>query len=482
MPELPDPEILRGYLAGIIGRTHALERIAEAALEDGFHSDEPRELLVAIGRLAAATRPRAIQIWNEFVSSRATRHLVQLRGLDQSIRELAAHVRLPARATSDRVPGVLTRLLAEKVRQFSKDGHVILRPAWRYGYKVRRFDFVAEIRALFQEVLSTSAEVDHCFAGTNLGRLFILSFPLLELRSIHLHSVVAHELGHLLAADLKPPLEETQRFFEQLREKSPQRSAQQSLPFKRDEMASADAARTCAFREFAADIAGVLLLGIPALLGAVEVAASRGLDGRGQSIKTDYPTWGRRLLVQLKVADDEGWLRLPTVQEEDDTGFAGATAAVSRHLTAVREWIESDSKRWPVPDPWLSMGHDEAERLVPWIVTSLKDLAPPCLAKPTLVYQRLPRLFSRLMKGVPPDSLEDAAPWTTTAPSLEDILAASWWSRIGSSQLEFVKDGIAEDSSEGLERIRRLTLKAIENVDFVSRFRDRVAETKGAGA
>ncbi|GMU64641.1 MAG: hypothetical protein AMXMBFR36_09150 [Acidobacteriota bacterium] len=478
MAENPAPEILEGYLAGIIGRAQALEQVVAIALDDDFHSDEPRELLGAMGLLAVAARSRAIEVWKEFESSRATRHLVKLRGLDQAIRTLAAYVRLPARATSDRVPGVLTRLLAQKVLQFSPDGRVILRPAWTYGYKVRRLDFVTEIKALFREVLRTSADVEECFKGTNLGRLFILSFPLLERRSIHLHSVVAHELGHLLAADLKPPAEQTRQFRDQLMVERGPSSTQAPLPFQRDAIVSAEAARSRAFREFAADIAGVLLLGIPSLLGAVEVAASRGLDGRGQSIKTDYPTWGRRLLVILKVAKSEGWLDLPRHIEGEDIELTRATEAVAQHLTSVKRWTEVDTKRWAVPDPWISRGHDDAETLVPWIVRELKKIAPGCLADRDRVYQRLPSLFGRLKRGVPPDSLEDNEPWTSTTPSLEDILASSWWFRIGSTDLEFESDDMAKNSAERLERLRRLTLKAIENVDFVARFRQRVSAVK----
>jgi hypothetical protein len=95
------------------------------------------------------------------------------------------------------------------------------------------------------------------------------------------------------------------------------------------------------------------------------------------------------------------------------------------------------------------------------------------LADPSRTYERLPNLYKRLRKKIPPDNIlsDDYSP---EQPNLEDIFTASWWHRLSDGQPIFEKGDLSDETRKKADQLRRLTLKAIENVDFFKRFSERI--------
>src|SRR4051794_38528064 len=112
MPELLRARLLDTYLADVLGRSHALEDLAKrlASAEDYVTPEVP----ILIQKFAAAAvliRKAVIEQSVRYRRTGKSADLAFLRSLDRTLQELFLDVRLPERARSDRVPGVLTRLV-----------------------------------------------------------------------------------------------------------------------------------------------------------------------------------------------------------------------------------------------------------------------------------------------------------------------------------------------------------------------------------
>lgn len=472
----PAADLVAAYVADILERSHTVQRVAEQlAAADDYVSPEAPQLIRALAHIVSQMRGAVIEQWTIYTQTESSKEVALLRGIDDNLRTIGGELRLPGRAISERVPGVLTRLVTKKAAELFTNASIILRPQWNYNYKIHRDDIHTHYRNLLKGSLDPSL-IDECLKSLP-SPLYIISFPFIERGSVHLHSLLGHELGHLMAREYRPPAGSDDAFFNSVLEKSrrlsgKKGSSQLSIGEEAD-IKKALAARQKAIKEFAADAASIYLFGIAALFGAAQVAVARGLRGRREADDRYYPNWGTRLVHMLGLAEAEGWLEIPT--DSGNTTFIEAAREADKRLLEIKNWAGKESNKWSVSDTWIAAGHEAAQELVPDIQTYLRSKFSAGFADCRTTYKRLPSLFERLQWALPPDNIALSETEPESA-SLEDIFVASWWYRLWKVRPRFNGNDLATESIEESERIRRLTLKAIENIDLVDRFRSKIDE------
>jgi hypothetical protein len=168
----------------------------------------------------------------------------------------------------------------------------------------------------------------------------------------------------------------------------------------------------------------------------------------------------------IDLAGDEGWLNLARCNGSKE--FLAATARVELHLGALRAWANSKDPL-ATAGKWEKEGHDAAVSLLPEIHSHLKKRCSLVLADPAKTYSRIGSLFDRLSRRIPPDNF-GSDQLEPNPPALEDILATAWWYRTAQVPVRFEDGDLAPESRQAAEVLRRLTLKAVENIDFYQRF------------
>jgi len=238
------------------------------------------------------------------------------------------------------------------------------------------------------------------------------------------------------------------------------------------------AARRAALKEYASDAAAVYLIGLPALLATAQLAASRHLRQSREAEGGTYPTWGNRMFFMLEAADEAGWLDALRSVASYDRRTKFAAKAISAHIGAIRAWVGS-TPQWHVTDRWIAQGHRAAEALLPSVRTFIASRFASCVAAPSETVAGLPVLLDRLSRSLPPDNLTQSD-LTFKPAKLEQIFLASWAHRLLVNVPTFDQSDLSLRTRDTAERLRRLTFKAIENVDFHHQFYALLHETEVA--
>ncbi len=378
---------------------------------------------------------------------------------------------------------MLTRLVRDKLSRFWPECGVILRPQWTYNYKIHRQDVHQRFETQFRDVLDSGGDDDEVVKEIleKLPKpLFIISFPVIERTSVHLHSVLGHEIGHALAQFYREPAGVASEFFAETRaqyqssappskSKRSKNAVTSELPFEDiPEVKVALESRRMAIRELAADAAGVLLFGISSLLGAAHHALSKNPDGRREVGNSSYPSWGVRIVEMLRLAREMGWLSFESLLNESN--MVPATQSVIKRITLLEEYVGDDPHAWLDPNEWCAKGQRSALKQLPAVNAFLKDKFQSGFADRDRVYNRLPVLFARLQSRIPPDNLATSEV-NSEQPDLADILTVTWWDRISNLNPTFEAGGLDSGTLLKSSNLRDLSLKAIDSIVIVDRFR-----------
>lgn len=472
--------LISDYVADIVARTHALEDLAtRLSLSQDYVSVEAPQLIQKFAEAARILRFSVLQELQRFRRTGDGKDLTLLRSIDRTIQEVFLDLRLPERARSDRVPGVLTRLVSQKASQIVPGAAVVLRPQWHYNYKIYREDVQSRYRQLFRAAFPSIGMIDEWLSGLP-NPLFIISFPLLEQKSIQMHALLGHELGHLMARAYSAPVTHSAGFEKKIRDtklgtrdgkrsKTNGSRTQQLLENDAD-IERALIARQVAIKEYAADAASIYLIGLPALFATAQLAMGRSPRHARESQRGAYPTWGNRLVFMLAQIEEAGWLDGLNRLLRGLKGTArDRVFALVRRIDDIRSWV-GVRPQWKVPDRWLQSGHASAQSLVPDIRQFLSMTYARCFASVEDTISALPTLLARILSSLPPDNTnERELPFVTA--TLEQILLASWCCSLSDPEATFEADDFEKHTHDRMEMLRRLTMKAVENVDFVDRFR-----------
>lgn len=199
---------LEDYSLEIIARCQAGEARCRRLVAADFASDSPRilaqTLLNVFGYLARISTIILQKIdWAgpDKLIQKATENL---RTLDWQLKQFGSHIRYVESARTDQLPWQVIPSFEKLVELLRSGAQVMLRPMWHYNYAT----IVSDLRELYlQELQEYEYYLPEVDVESNvvfpLGSAFhIISFPALERDNILLHSVIGHELGHLVASEL----------------------------------------------------------------------------------------------------------------------------------------------------------------------------------------------------------------------------------------------------------------------------------------
>src|SRR5258708_2142011 len=199
-----EQSLIEAYLVELSSRATAIQRRCDALLTRDYISESPRKLANAIRSMstflakAAVAVVRAIQ-WEEEIGFEPDLQI--LRSTDNLLQQLGAQLRYVEGAQTDRLPWSTVRSFEKLVQELLPDVDIMLRPQWNYNYASHIQDFREAYRQLLSEYADVLPDEDLTDVLSDLPRPFhILTFPALERKNILLHSLLGHEIGHLLVA------------------------------------------------------------------------------------------------------------------------------------------------------------------------------------------------------------------------------------------------------------------------------------------
>ncbi len=350
---------------------------------------------------------------------------------------------------------------------------LLMWPQWDYNYSILTLEMVGMLRAELRSFdWIEASHWERAFGDCPNGivpqaeeiplQIYSISFPRLERNNALMHSLLGHEIGHVLSQPT------TQNKFNEVWQKSEPRLkdlfrkiAEREMAQKNlgelfvDVIASENVARAKslvnkAFSELSADFLGLHLFGSAALAASAEFAACEDLDLdplRAQG----YPPWRYRLRSMFKTSQadlqnaspERSSLVSPLIEWLQDIG----------NESLLERDIESMAK-----NPISKAAYEAVNEYLPDLLSALVAGLPVDLQVPYRVADRLEiltRLVSRLEVGLPPN---ETGTWPESQPAkLADILNAGWAFKI----MKLKKDPLWA-TYENIEGLFRLLLKAIE--------------------
>jgi hypothetical protein len=202
MPRKPE---LERYLLEIIVRARTAREQCGVLLESTYMSEPPRQLARAIASISDYLEKVAIALVDQSSagdSEEASKDtLALLQCVDVVLMMIYAHLRYVEGARPERLPWSTVAAFEKLVSKVLPNISVMLRPQWNYNYSFH----LSDLRAVYRQMLDEfqdfvpATNLDSSVLG-DLDRPFhIIGFPALERTNILLHSLLGHELGHLLA-------------------------------------------------------------------------------------------------------------------------------------------------------------------------------------------------------------------------------------------------------------------------------------------
>ncbi|HXT64139.1 MAG TPA: dCTP deaminase [Pyrinomonadaceae bacterium] len=473
-----------------------------------FVSDAPKNLVQALQNIfeyLARTIPAITSSidWPANQSQIETdKSATVLRVLDFELKRFAAHIRYVDSARTNRLPWQVIPSFEKLVRDIRPEAQVMLRPMWHYNYAT----IVSNLRELYRRRLQGFEfylpNVDLDVVLKPLGSAFhIISFPAVERQNILLHSLIGHEIGHLIANALveadqqeflnkvRPEIESTVDSDLAKRGVTPDIIGPLVYPTFRAQWL-AEQVDLClqywmrALEEILSDLVGVVLFGPAALFSTLEFAIQIGFDLPPTKRNNYYPPWRTRIREVLRAVDNLA----PELLDVEPSFFrmdsplvlkkTQGTLALSRDLRAklVKERIETireisasrEDRDVINKDRLAKIAYAALQNYIAKHTESIKNsVAQNAFSKQRLT-QSLPALIERLDAGITPNAIHDKPSKKAPKIGLVEVLNSAWYQK-ASLSLSTSDPG---DLSE-LERLRdqrnRLTLKSIE---YVSLFND----------
>lgn len=487
------------YSLEIIGRCQAGERRCERLVSADFASDAPknlaRTLLEVFRYLARVTTTIVRRIdWaaNDDVIDKTIRNL---RVLDAQLKEFGAHIRYVESARTDRLPWQVIPSFEKLVEALRPHAQVMLRPMWHYNYAT----IVSDLRELYLnelqewEFYTPDVDVESTIVSPLNDAFHIISFPALERDNILLHSVIGHELGHLVAAQLVERskstfLSDVQTQIETATDEALIREGitEQTAPLWYQQYRTTrltDSSRTCltywerAMEEVLADAVGAVLFGPAALFSTFDVAVQSGFDLAPSPRNNHYPPWRTRLREVLRVVEgvapntliaSSEMFRMGApvalMEQAERLGIDGASRAarVNERIATIRDIAASGNDAAAINNyVYAKIAYSTLQSYVASATDDIKRLLGKRVFDERRVRPALPLLIERLDAGIPPNAEHDRPSRRLSRVGVVEVLNSAWYHKAS-----LALPAPTDDDRDVFERVRsqrnRLTLKAIE--------------------
>ena len=491
--------LLEGFVVDVLARAAASCEYCSSLLALDHVSAAPKNLAKTIRKVCsflalAVQRIEADYHQGDKNEKAVTLAMRQLQNVDNLIRELAAQLRYVESATTYKLPWTIVSAFENWVQTFLGEVTLMLRPQWRYNYTFTLWDFRANYILALEEFqdLVPSLQVEDNVLDSLKTPFYLIAFPALERDNILLHTLLGHEIGHLLvdrfltdnveAEFVASILGEINRIAKKdladggissdiigeiLR---PQ--AEQTIVAKYVQIV-----RRCwrrALEELLSDIAGAILFGPAALFSTFDLAFQRGYDQAPSPNNNFYPPWRMRLREVVKAMESVHPGFFPfDAKIFPAEGADGRVKALREHLSTIHRAIESRSDYAKIDrNPLVRLAYTG----VPEFIRRGQDfLLKECglsahAANPEVIYEAMPDLIERLDRGIPPNATDEAISGGRIS-SFVEIINSAWLHKLSS---EHILDREAQPLEQEVlvlrDRRNRLTLKAIEYADLARRY------------
>lgn len=487
------------YSLEITGRCQAGQARCKRLVGADFASEAPRSLARTLlnifgylSRVATAITKSIDWHGSPALTEKATRNL---RVLDWNVKQFGSHIRYVESALTDRLPWQVIPSFEKLVELLRPGAQVMLRPMWHYNYAT----IVSDLRDLYLSELQEfeyylpEVDVESNIVHTLGSPFHIISFPALERDNILLHSVIGHELGHLVAAQL---VEQWKAEFlvgaqSDIETATNEEVAKQGVTPEKEPLLYSQYYATrltenstlClkywerAIEELLSDVVGAILFGPAALFSTFDIAIQSGFDLRPSERNEYYPPWRTRIREVLGVVTAKTGRLLSVTTDlfrmaaplslskrAESIGLTREARAkiVNDRLTTIRE-VAADRADEKVinRDPYAKIAYAALRSYIDRGAERITSVLGRRVVNDKQLAERLPILIERLDAGVPPNAENDFPSQRSSKVSLVDVLNSAWYHKASLA----IGAESAEDQNL-FEHVRsqrnRLTLKAIE--------------------
>lgn len=492
--------VIEGYALEIAARAEAGRARCKRLASADFVSDAPRHLIQTLQNvfeyLAKVTPAVVNAIDWAGDKQQIDKDISVLRVLDYELKDFAAHIRYVESARTDRLPWQIIPSFERLVEYLKPSSHVMLRPMWHYNYAT----IVSNLRDVY---LSKLQEFEFYLPGIDvesgviapLGSAFhIISFPALERDNILLHSLIGHEIGHLIAKDLVEAdagtfLAKAQSQIEaatdsELSRKGFTEKTLGTLYYQRVRAQQiAENSELCllfwsrALEEILSDIVGAVLFGPAALFSTLEIAAQIGFDLPPSARNKFYPPWRTRIREVFKVVEGiaRGLLRVdstlfkmsvPTaltpVSEKLALSATKRADLINDRVQTIKELIASDEDLTQIKqNAFAAIAYTGLGEFIIRHTSSIKQIIGKRAFSERSLHDLLPVLIERLDAGITPNAEHDMPSRRPARVGIVEVLNSAWYHKASLST-----SATDAQTVELMEVVRaqrnRLTLKSIE--------------------
>ncbi|HEB85573.1 MAG TPA: hypothetical protein ENI68_00940 [Gammaproteobacteria bacterium] len=441
-----------------------------------------------------------------------------LRQVDLLLQKLGPRVQILENSIPEDLPWSLVPKFQKVVDALIPKTTVVLCPHWDYSYAVHLVDIYDALTTELGEFQDYVEELIQDTVLKNLPRpFFLIYFPPLERKNILLHSLLGHELGHILVHNIlsqtDPESDEKETDVEKrktnlvslilpvvregvkddLRAKAIPDDNLFYGPLLTDSIAQETHSAVLMWErmvvECVSDIVGVTLFGPAALFASLYVALQDGLDRFPSEGTQYYPPWRYRIRWMVRTLEGKVKPRMQDLPPLDKIFFPlpirlfdpGLEKKINQYYEAIRaatlEEVDIEVlKRNRLSAAILDHAEKTIEEIADTILSTIVEKDLHCA--PDRLYTLLPELIARLDHRIPPNADERVADDIKIA-SLAQIMNAAWFHKLswqGGFWLRAVGGEYLFDEKilQKRDRMNNLTLKAVEFSEIQREFHRRM--------
>lgn len=202
-------EVIEGYTLETISHCQAIAVKCQDLLSRDYASEAPIKLSKTISKMSRYLEAAVKSIYNSISwgsnsAEEISTYFRRLQIIDAYIKGLSSHLSYIDGATTQNLPWSIIRPFDKLINNFIPNTTIMFKPQWEYNYTIDTSD----LREIYRKVLSEYKN-DVTDGHEELNSVFehmkdpfhIISFPFLERKNVLLHSLIGHEIGHLISED-----------------------------------------------------------------------------------------------------------------------------------------------------------------------------------------------------------------------------------------------------------------------------------------
>jgi len=379
-------------------------------------------------------------------------------------------------ANSEEIPRGLILILQDIVAELFPSVVLMASPQHEeFNYSIE--DIFPTLSEYANGLLST--EESKVVLNSFNDRFDVIRFPRIERDNVLNYPIFGHELGHPVADEFLDKEESTEVYQKRLEKAVKDVPTELGVDEGEDllvEIKEMLAIRKRGLQELISDCVGIFLFGPSALFAFYDFFLAQSLDEEPGDPEY-YPPNRYRLRIMKKAMDDQRYTealtsisnldKFPTLREKLESFLC--------HLDEIA--AEDIDQQLLSSDPLHKISYEWIEESLPsaikYALNRVNSLKLPC----NLIEKEIPELIEKLSFGVPPNEVgifpdRKHVDWRSS-------ILSGWLYRIGEFSVPYSEKRELERNS--IERLQRLTLRAVELAIFESSYKSQKSATDGEG-